>query len=132
MTQAGVPRHRRIARHRCIAGSTLAPDGRPRPVRRNDRAPGRPGTEADAGTARSPPAVQIWFARVSWLLPWLRMRWSRWPGLVADTLSSCSGGDVKTSATWPIYGCDHAAGWQVSQEISVTRRACGTDRTASD
>jgi hypothetical protein len=38
---------------------------------------------------------------------------------VAGTFSSCGGGDVKTSATWPISGCHYTAGLAASPEISV-------------
>ena len=62
--RAAAPRHRRTARHRCRAGSSLARNGTPRRVRRGGPAPERPGTEADAGTCR-PPARE----RPSVLLP---------------------------------------------------------------
>jgi len=94
--QAGVPRRRRTARHRCTAGSNLAPDGWPQIVRLSDRAPVRPGTEADAGTSCPPEAVhaQIFLARMPWLLPWCI---ASGPA-VAGTLLSCGHGDVETSA----------------------------------
>jgi hypothetical protein len=62
------------------------------------------------GAGRGRQEFPVSLARMSWLLPWLRVLWCERPSVVAGTLRSCGHRDVKTSAIWPRARCHHTAG----------------------